>query len=423
MAQHISLKRPGILGRRKCSWKPWMVALTTTAVLLALAIIIGLLVYFLVYDQKTYYYQASFRIPSIKYSSDLSVEQSRLRTTLKEKLSNEIDVIFQRSSLKHHYVKSQVVNFRPSIDGLKADMLIKFQFPLNNVDTLKRQADSILHKKLQSPEIFLKRDISLPYLREMNAAQAENILNSDCGLGMEYPQTARIADGKPADKASWPWQSSLQVDGVHLCGASLIGSQWLLTSAHCFDTYKNPKLWTVSFGTTLSRPLTTRKMASIIIHENYAAHKHDDDIAVVKLSSPVLFSENLRRVCLPDATFQVLPKSKVFVTGWGALKANGPFPNSLQEVEIEIISNDVCNQVNVYGGAISSGMICAGFLTGKLDACEGDSGGPLVMSNDRNIWYLLGIVSWGIDCGKENKPGIYTRVTHYRNWIKSKTNI
>ncbi|XP_036056267.1 LOW QUALITY PROTEIN: transmembrane protease serine 11G-like [Onychomys torridus] len=420
---HISLKRPGILGRRKYSLKPWMVAVSTTAVLLALAIIIGLLVYFLVYDQKTYYYQASFQIPSIKYTSDLSVEQSRLQTNLKQKLSNEIDVIFQRSSLKHHYVKSQVVNFRPSNNGLKADMLIKFQFPLNNVDTLKSQADSILHKKLQSTESFLKRDISFPYLREMNAAQAENILNSDCGLGMEYPQTARIADGKPADKASWPWQSSLQVDGVHLCGASLIGSQWLLTSAHCFDTYKNPKLWTVSFGTTLSRPLTTRKMASIIIHENYASHKHDDDIAVVKLSSPVLFSENLRRVCLPDATFQVLPKSKVFVTGWGALKANGPFPNSLQEVEIEIISNDVCNQVNVYGGAVSSGMICAGFLTGKLDACEGDSGGPLVISNDRSIWYLLGIVSWGIDCGKENKPGIYTRVTHYRNWIKSKTNI
>lgn len=90
-------------------------------------------------------------------------------------------------------------------------------------------------------------------------------------------------------------------------------------------SYKNPKLWTVSFGTTLSHPLTTRKIASIIIHENYAAHKHDDDIAVVKLSSPVLFSENLRRVCLPDATFQVLPRSKVFVTGWGALKANGEY--------------------------------------------------------------------------------------------------
>ncbi|GAB1289777.1 Transmembrane protease serine 11G [Apodemus speciosus] len=454
--------QPGILSRRKCVWKPWRVALITTAVLLALAVLIGLLVYFLVYDEKTHYYQASFWIPSIKYSSELSQEQSKFRTDLKQKINYEIDTIFQRSSLKHHYVKSQAVNFRPSNDGVKADVLIKFQIPHKNVGTLQRQADDILYKKLQSSQTFLKRDISLPYLRDcasvntenvptqannthkhraqqcigsgalasvgflalqMNAAQAEHILNSDCGLGMEYPAMARIADGKPADKASWPWQSSLQVEGIHLCGASLIGSQWLVTSAHCFDNYKNPKLWAVSFGRTLSNPLTTRKVESIIVHENYAAHKHDDDIAVVKLSSPVLFSENVRRVCLPDATFQVLPKSKVFVTGWGALKANGPFPNVLQEVEIEIISNDVCNQVNVYGGAISSGMICAGFLTGKLDACEGDSGGPLVISDNRNKWYLLGIVSWGIDCGKENKPGIYTRVTHYRNWIKSKTNI
>lgn len=45
-------------------------------------------------DQKTYYYQASFLIPSIKYSSDLSIEQSRLRTTLKEKLSNEVNIWF-----------------------------------------------------------------------------------------------------------------------------------------------------------------------------------------------------------------------------------------------------------------------------------------------------------------------------------------
>lgn len=78
-----------------------------------------------------------------------------------------------------------------------------------------------------------------------------------------------------------------------------------------------------SFGTTLSPPLMRRKVQSIIIHENYAAHKHDDDIAVVKLSTPVVFSDEVHRVCLPDATFEVLPKNKVFVTGWGALKANG----------------------------------------------------------------------------------------------------
>ncbi|XP_025859275.2 transmembrane protease serine 11G-like [Vulpes vulpes] len=400
-----------------------MTALIVTAVVLVLAIIIGLLVYFLAFDQKFYYYQTSFPIPSIEYNPDFSVEHSKMRRDLKQKVSDEIDKIFRRSSLNHHYIKSHVVDFRSSHDGLKTDVLLKFQFASNNADTIKRQADKILHQKLKLNESFLKIDTSLPYLRDMNEAQAEHILNSCCGRGKEFPSMERIAEGYPAKKADWPWQASLQIDDIHFCGASLISEEWLLTAAHCFDIYKNPKLWTASFGTTLSPPLMRRKIQSIIIHENYAAHNHDDDIAVVKLSTPVLFSSDVGRVCLPDATFEVLSQSPVFVTGWGALKANGPFPNALRQVEVEIISNDICNQVNVYGGAVSSGMICAGFLTGKRDACEGDSGGPLVIARDRSIWYLIGIVSWGIDCGKKNKPGLYTRVTRYRDWIKSKTNI
>ncbi|XP_008579100.1 PREDICTED: transmembrane protease serine 11G-like, partial [Galeopterus variegatus] len=334
-----------------------------------------------------------------------------------------IDKTFRRSSLNHLYIKSHVINLRPSNDGLETDVLLKFQFTSNNADTIKRQVDNILHQELKSNESFLKIDTSSPYLRDINAAQAEHILNSCCGLGKESPSMERIADGQIAKSGDWPWQASLQVDGIHFCGASLISHEWLLTAAHCFDTYKNPKLWMASFGTTLSPPLMRTKVQSIIVHENYAAHKHEDDIAVVKLSTPIAFSHDVHRVCLPDATFEVLPGSNVFVTGWGALKANGPLPNTLRQVEVKTISNDICNEVNVYGGAVSTGMICAGFLTGKLDACEGDSGGPLVISRGRNIWYLIGIVSWGIGCGKENKPGLYTKVTYYRDWIKSKTNI
>nr|XP_031545604.1 transmembrane protease serine 11G-like isoform X1 [Vicugna pacos] len=415
--------QPSIQDRRSCSLKPWTIALIITVVVLVLAIIIGLLVYYLAFDQKFHYYQASFQIPSIEYNPDISVEHSKIRTDLKQKINNEIDKIFQRSSLNHHYIKSHAVNFRSSNEGLKTDVLLKFQFVSNDADTIKRQADDILLQKLRLNESFLKTDTSSPYLRDISKLHAEHILNSCCGLGREFPSMERIANGNVAKRADWPWQASLQVDGVHFCGASLISEEWLLTAAHCFDIYKNPKLWMASFGTTLSPPLMRREVQSIIIHENYAAHKHDDDIAVVKLSIPVTFSDDVHRVCLPDATFEALPGSKVFVTGWGALKANGPFPNTLREAEVEIISNDVCNRISVYGGAVSSGMICAGFLRGKLDACEGDSGGPLVIANDRNIWYLIGIVSWGMDCGKENKPGVYTKVTRYRDWIKSKTNI
>ena len=100
-------------------------------------------------------------------------------------------------------------------------------------------------------------------------------------------------------------------------------------------SYKNPKRWTASFGTTLSPPLMRQEVQSVVIHEDYAAHKHDDDIAVVKLSTPVVFSDEVHRVCLPDATFEALPKSKVFVTGWGALKANGEYLSKNVQVKKE----------------------------------------------------------------------------------------
>ncbi|KAK2492271.1 hypothetical protein MC885_019351 [Smutsia gigantea] len=403
-------------------------ALIIGAVVLVLAIIISLLVYFLAFDQKFHYYQTSFQIPNIEYNPNFSVEHSKIRTELQQKIKNEIDKLFQSSSLNRHYIKSHVVNLRSSNEGLKIDVLLKFQFASNNADEIKRQAEKILHQRLKLNDSFLKIDTSLPYLRGKkyhfsSLVTGASVEMPDCGLGRETPPMERIADGYPAKKADWPWQASLQMDGIHICGASLISEEWLLTAAHCFDTYKNPRLWMASFGRTLHPPLMRRKVQTIIIHENYAAHKHDDDIAVVKLSTPVTFSDEVGRVCLPDASFEVLPQSKVFVTGWGALKANGPFPNTLQQVEVEVIRNDICNHINVYGGAVSRGMICAGFLTGKLDACEGDSGGPLVIAHDGNIWYLIGIVSWGIDCGKENKPGLYTKVTLYRDWIKSKTNI
>ena len=78
-----------------------------------------------------------------------------------------------------------------------------------------------------------------------------------------------------------------------------------------------------------------REVQSVVIHEDYAAHKRDDDIAVVKLSAPVIFSDEVHRVCLPDATFEALPESKVFVTGWGALKANGEYLSKNVQVKKE----------------------------------------------------------------------------------------
>ena len=51
---------------------------------------------------------------------------------------------------------------------------------------------------------------------------------------------------------------------------------------------------------------------------------------------------------------------------------------------------------------------------------QGDSGGPLTCEQNQTQ-VIYGLVSWGDQCGRANKPGVYTRVTDYLEWIRSKT--
>jgi len=47
---------------------------------------------------------------------------------------------------------------------------------------------------------------------------------------------------------------------------------------------------------------------------------------------------------------------------------------------------------------------------------QGDGGGPLVCEQDGQ-WYQVGVVSFGIGCGRPNTPGVFTRVSMYEQWI------
>ena len=55
------------------------------------------------------------------------------------------------------------------------------------------------------------------------------------------------------------------------------------------------------------------------------------------------------------------------------------------------------------------------------DSCSGDSGGPAIYrETPGSPWYQLGIISYGtFKCGREERPGAYTKVESYLPWIVS----
>ena len=94
----------------------------------------------------------------------------------------------------------------------------------------------------------------------------------------------------------------------------------------------------------------------------------------------------------------------------------------LNEVVVPTLPNSECSKRGWYGRRIKSDMVCAGYAEGGMDSCSGDSGGPLVWKPGfGKPWQLAGITSWGVLCAVKRKPGVYTRVHLYRDWIRRHT--
>lgn len=225
-----------------------------------------------------------------------------------------------------------------------------------------------------------------------------------------------------------PWQVSLQTSsGFHFCGGSVINESWILTAQHCVNdggSISTPGR-VVAGSTTISGSSNgqIRTVAEVIPYPGYVDASKGKDVALLRLSSPLdLSGANVKAIGLvtaADASAGYTDPGDVSrVTGWGTLSSGGSSPDTLQTVDVNIVSNSSA-QSSYPSETITADQLAAA-APGK-DSCQGDSGGPLtVLKGSTRV--LAGVVSWGYGCADSRYPGMYARVSSFESWITSTIN-
>merc|ERR1712013_68450 len=173
----------------------------------------------------------------------------------------------------------------------------------------------------------------------------------------------------------------------------------------------------------------------LLKHDKFNPGRLDNDIAILYVDRDInLNSPYVNTACLPscdnqfDYQFSNGTGVRCWVAGWGKNEFDGSFQFIQHKVDIPLVDSTTCNRKlkaalnNQRRGVgdrftLSPSEICAGAEIGK-DACTGDGGPPLVCQAKSGRWTVMGLVTWGVGCASD-VPGVYARVSHFRNWINA----
>uniref|UniRef100_A0AAG5D413 Peptidase S1 domain-containing protein n=1 Tax=Anopheles atroparvus TaxID=41427 RepID=A0AAG5D413_ANOAO len=241
--------------------------------------------------------------------------------------------------------------------------------------------------------------------------------------------SGRITNGQVATPGQFPYQIALLSQfgaGTGLCGGSVLTNNYILTAAHCVVSGAT----TLANGGTAIMGAQNRNVnepeqqriafstGGIIPHPQYSPTNIRNDVAVVRLNSPITFTPRIQPARLPARS-----DTRQFGGMMGTVSGFGRTSDASTATSAVVMftTNPVMTNADCIASwntvLIQPQNVCMSGADGR-SACNGDSGGPLAVQDGGSL--QIGIVSFGSAAGCSiGMPSVYARVSFFLDFIEN----
>ncbi|XP_040571703.1 chymotrypsin-like elastase family member 2A [Lepeophtheirus salmonis] len=234
--------------------------------------------------------------------------------------------------------------------------------------------------------------------------------HESCGK-VNFP-LRRMTNGEIVSPEEYPWIVPISIEGDRLCGGAIVGSYWILTSAHCLGKAHWAKLY---FGVREYGLYDDFQIAQeFIIHPEYDFPTHD--IALIKLPQGLSFNRFIRTVCLPTEA----ERENIFMAfGWST-NSDNESNKYLRGTFLNKVTLESCRTQYASPG-LSEDIICTNTPTKCIEGKNSEQIPEFAtsslgsMQSDR--FFIQGIASFTSNTCNESIPTGFTRIFPYVKWI------
>ncbi|XP_072549133.1 polyserase-2-like [Salminus brasiliensis] len=211
-----------------------------------------------------------------------------------------------------------------------------------------------------------------------------------------------------ASAGVWPWMASLQRNGTHVCGGTLVAEQFVLSSADCFSSSSNASDWTVILG-RLKQGGSNANEVSVSVKNISLSSGSENNVAVLQLSRKPTLSDYIQPICVDQGNHSFTINSQCWASGWGS-GGGGISEQTLQQFNTTILD---CGSASS-----STSSIC----TGVMPLEQTHKGGPLMCKFGQN-WVQAAVLSLVSNLTKGTRAStavqVFTKTSIFSQFLQS----